>query len=131
MFESSYVREGEPFQPSAAMFNSFIDAVKAVKGSRSQYGLKPGFSDENLWYFGTLTSTLGFGSFSSPTTATVDMWLPDWTSGSNPPPLIVTTDTSMLGLTVVNPWKSLHGAIGDQCSIEQRYGFWFFKLKDC
>ena len=49
-----------------------------------------------------ITSLLSPGTLESPTTCTVDVWLPDPNSTSNPRPYVVATDNALLGMTVTN-----------------------------
>lgn len=49
-----------------------------------------------------ITSLLSPGTLEAPTTATVDVWLPDQSSSLSPKPYIVATDNALLGLTVTN-----------------------------
>lgn len=48
------------------------------------------------------TSSLATGTKASPSSCTADIWVPDPSSGATVPPLIVSTDTTLLGITVGN-----------------------------
>ena len=85
---------------------------------------------QGIWYWGKLTSALTAGSLAAPTTATVNAWVTDGTSASNPKPFIVTTDATLLGLTVVNR-SNMTGSSGAMVKIEYGWGEWSFKWADC
>jgi len=70
------------------------------------------------------------GTLAVPTTTTVNVWLPDASSGANPKPFIVTTDTALLALTVVNR-SSMTGSTGTMVKIEFDFGEWSIKWADC
>lgn len=128
---SDYIRQGQSFQPSASQHNWLIETARYVDQNRERFSTEPTYDDSYQFHYAKLTSTLSAGSFSSPTTATVDVWVPDWSSGSTPKPLIITTDTNMQGLTVVNYWQSITGVSGTQCEIERKNGQWVIRGADC
>ena len=90
-----------------------------------------------MWYRGKILTPVSAGSYSSPTTCLVDVWLPDPTSSSLA--LLRSVDPSLLGLTVYNydPCLSSYGTSSsssggssgavlgsDLCRIEHNWNCW-------
>lgn len=82
------------------------------------------------WLWAKTTSAVTAGTYSAPTSATVDVWIPDPTSVVWPTPMIVTTDPDYLGLAITNPTKAVL-PVGEQCKIEWGPGGWSLKWIDC
>lgn len=77
------------------------------------------FRRDRGWAWCKLASTLSFGSTSSPTTCTVNIWHRDPSSGATPAPLVVASNTGLLGLTIANYDSSLSGPVGAMAKIER------------
>ena len=91
-------------------------------------------------YWGKVVSSLASGSISSPTTCTVDIWLPDPSLFNPTPPYsyLRATDDNLLGITVVNRlgystsgnsgssagFGSSSSSTGTDCRVEYDAGEW-------
>jgi hypothetical protein len=131
--KAEYVRAGMPFQPSAIQQNWFIDTARFVDQHKSTFSSSSTIDNNDLWYFGKIAagSSVASGSFASPTSGLVDQWVPNWSSGASPRPLMLTTDTTMRGITVVNMWNLCSAATaGTQCAFKRKYDFWVFVWLD-
>lgn len=86
----------------------FCQGYPASNGSPS-LGM---FHRDRGWAWGKLTGSLAAGSAASPTVAIIDTWNPDPTSMATPPPLIVSTVSGLLGISVPNYDPSSVGSTG-------------------
>lgn len=101
------------------------DVVRRVLGKRAPVGQIATPKGEGIgWYWGKLASTLAEGSMTSPTTCTVDVWLPVPGNTDDPVEFAVATDSGLLGITVVNRDPSLSGVTGLVCKIQYAHGEW-------
>ena len=78
-----------------------------------------GSASSAQWLWGKLVTNLAAPTgdgFGHPTYATVNEWIPDPSSGADPKPLIETSDSTMLGLTVENYARSISGKAGQACA---------------
>lgn len=82
------------------------------------------------WYWAKLASSMTAGTFESPTTTTVNVWLPNTASGSTPKPFIVTAISTLLGMTVSNRTEAV-GSTGLSVRITHAFGEWTIVGANC
>lgn len=85
-----------------------------------------------VWYWAKVSagSSITAGTLTVPTTFLFDIWLPDYTSTSDPKPFVVSTDSAQLGLTGVNRSNGDLSA-GSMLKVEFAYGEWTPYWVDC
>lgn len=81
-------------------------------------------------YKAKLATSMTAASLDSPNTTTVNVWLPDMSSGSSPRPYLVATDSIILGMTVTNTWN-INADVGLQVRIAFEFGEWHIVGVDC
>ena len=106
--------------------------VNRVLGQRKPLGTteKPE-GPRDTWYWGKLATDLNAGSMIAPTTCEVDVWLPIPGNTDDPVQFAVATDSSLLGLTVVNRCPSIEATTGAVCKIEYAFGEWSIRAVEC
>jgi hypothetical protein len=104
---------------------------KEVLGSQPPQGTQPGGGGipPGFWYHGKLASAMSAGTPAAPTSTTVDVYFPDQ-ADTDPKALIITTNSTLLGLTVVNH-STMEGTSGTYVKIEWGFGQWTIKWADC
>ena len=131
--ELDFVQSGQNIKTvvTAATWNAFVDTARRVREGTEWVTGDDRRSDGVPWYWCKLTSALASGSFETPTSCTVNVWVEDWDGNPDIPPLVVSEDDALLGITVAN-YLSIEAASGTKAQIEQRIpGVWTFKGIEC
>lgn len=109
------VQAGQDFEPQAETWNLFCKATEKTLGQVFESS-EPWDWDRYEWYHAYLTSDLGAGSSTSPTTCTANIYFRD----DNTPgrPLVVSSNSQHLGVTIVNFDASCTAVSNTYCKIE-------------